>query len=197
MSRIYAQIQLSIWDDEDFLDLSMPAQWLYFYLSTNADLSYAGVTDWRIKKIRPKAAALTLDVLEAAAAELIDAVYIVVDDDTEEVLVRSFMRADGLLKQKNMGAAVAKAYSSIASRHLRAVVVHELLRLQTENPSWGSWNGLTDVLQKTSINPFGNPSVKGSVKGSSNPSVKGSATPSPDPSDDPPVKVLVSPSGKT
>lgn len=189
MSRLYAQIQLSIWDDEDFLDLSMPAQWLYFYLSTNTDLSYAGVMDWRLKKIRPKASALTLDVLEAAAAELIEAVYIVVDEDTEEVLVRSFMRADGLLKQKNMGAAVAKAYSSIASRHLRAVVVHELARLQSENPSWGSWDGLTDVLTKRSTNPFGNPSGKGSGKGSPNPSGKGSTSPSADPTDSPPVKV--------
>lgn len=178
MARSFAQIQLAIWEDEDFLDLSMPAQWLYLYLSTNPDLTFAGISDWRPKRIKPKAAALTVDVIESAAQELADALYIVVDDDTEEVLVRSFMRNDGLLKQKNMGVAVARAYATVASRELRGVIVHELRRLHSENPAWGSWNGLADVLAKRSVDPSGNPSTMPSPNPSVSPSGKASSTPS-------------------
>ena len=153
MARQYGQIKVSIWVDDDFLDLSPMAQWLFIHLSTHADLSHCGVVDWRLKRITPKAAGLTLDVLESAAQELIDQVYIIADEDTEEVLVRSFMRSDGLLKQRNMGAAVAKAYASVASRTIRGVVVHELHRLQAENPDWTSWGALKDVLASRSINP--------------------------------------------
>ena len=153
MARQYGQIKVSIWVDDDFLDLSPMAQWLFLYLSTHADLSYCGVMDWRPKRIVPKAKGLTFDVLESAAQELIENVYIVADEDTEEVLVRSFMRSDGLLKQRNMGAAVAKAYASVSSRTIRGVVVHELHRLKNENPEWTSWGALSDAMSNRSINP--------------------------------------------
>jgi len=153
MARQYGQIKVGIWVDDDFLDLSPMAQWLFIHLSTHADLSHCGVVDWRLKRIVPKAKGLTLDVLQSAAQELIENVYIVTDEDTEEVLVRSFMRSDGLLKQRNMGAAVAKAYASVSSRAIRGVVVHELHRLKAENPEWTSWGALTDALGSRSINP--------------------------------------------
>lgn len=153
MARQYGQIKVSIWVDDDFLDLSPMAQWLFIHLSTHADLSHCGVVDWRLKRIVPKATGLTIGILESAAQELIENVYIIADEDTEEVLVRSFMRSDGLLKQRNMGAAVAKAYASVSSRTIRGVVVHELHRLKTENPEWTSWGALKDALASRSINP--------------------------------------------
>lgn len=181
MARKFAQILVTIWNDDDFLDLTVHEQWLYIHLTTHADLSYSGAMDWRPKRIVAKASGLTIADVELAAAVLRAKHYIVVDEDTEEVLVRSFMRNDGMLKQTNMGAAVAKAYASIGSRTITGVVVHELQRLQQENPLWGSWEALTDTLRKRSINPSemvpDNPSRKGSVKGSGNPSDKGSDDP--------------------
>lgn len=174
MARKFAQILVTIWDDDDFLDLSVSEQWLYKHIITQADLSYAGVMDWRPKKITQKAADITLEEIEIAASVLMAKNYIIIDDGTEEVLVRSFMRSDGLLKQKNMGAAVAKAYASAGSRQLKGIIVHELHRLRTENPSWGSWEGLVEVMQKRSINP----SEKGSGNPSRNPSEPPSDTPS-------------------
>lgn len=153
MARQYGQIKVSIWVDDDFLDLSPMAQWLFIHLSTHADLSHCGVVDWRLKRIVPKAVGLTMDTLEAAAQELTDGFYIITDEDTEEVLVRSFMRSDGLLKQRNMGAAVAKAHASVSSRKIRGVIVHELHRLQAENPEWTSWGALKDAMSGRSINP--------------------------------------------
>lgn len=153
MARIYGQTKVSIWADDDFLDLSPMAQWLYWHLSTHPDLSHCGVADWRPKRILPKAKGLTVDLLESAAEELLDGFYIITDEDTEEVLVRSFMRSDGLLKQRNMGAAVAKAHASVASRTIRAVIVHELHRLKDENPDWTSWGALKGAMSGRSMNP--------------------------------------------
>lgn len=154
MARTFAQTHVSIWGDDDFLDLSPMAQWLFWHLYSQPDLSYCGVTDWRPGRIVPKAVGLTLDVVESAADELTQARYVITDDTTEEALVRSFVRSDGLLKQKNMGAAVAKAYAAIASREIRGVVVHELNRLHDENRDWTSWDALDGVLRKRSIDPF-------------------------------------------
>lgn len=152
MAGDYARIKRSIWIDDDFLDRSPVAQWLYFHLLTS-DLSLAGVADWRPKRVVPKAAGLTLDLVEAAAREMEDELYLIIDEDTEEVLVRSFIRHDGLLKQPKMGVAVAKAYGSIASRNLRSILVHELQRLQYDEPKLNGWDSLSDILQKPSLDP--------------------------------------------
>lgn len=190
MARTFGKTHVGIWADDDFLDLSPMAQWLFWHLFTHPELSYCGITDWRPRRIVPKAAGLTLDVIESAAVELAGGLYVVIDEDTEEVLVRSFMRSDELLKQTNMGAAVAKAHAAIASRTLRGVVVHELQRLRTENPSWKAWSALEDTIRKRPVNPSeltpwnpsGNPSPNPSGKGSR----KGSENPSPNPSDEGP-----------
>lgn len=182
MARKYAQIKVTVWDDDDFLDLSMAEQWLYLHLATAEGMSYAGVQDWRPRRIVPKAMGMTLEEVQIAAQVLEVKRYIIVDEDTEEVMVRSFIRNDGLLKQKNMGAAVDKAYSKIGSRLIKGVVVYELNRLRAENPAWPSWDALMDVLARRSINPFENPSGKGSVNPSPSPLVEPSANPIGEPS---------------
>lgn len=154
MARKFAQIQPKIWSDDDFLDLNMPEQWVYLHIATHPDLSYAGAMDWRPKRIAPKAHGLTLGEVTDAAEVLRAKRYLIIDDDTEEVLVRSFIRNDGLLKQRNMGGAVDKAYDSIGSRKLMGVVVHELRRLHAENPEWKSWELLQSVLTQRAVDPW-------------------------------------------
>ncbi|WP_102157687.1 hypothetical protein [Zhihengliuella halotolerans] len=153
MARTYAKTSVTIWGDDDFMDLSMPAQWLYWHLLSQPKLSHCGVLDWRPRRIVPKSSTLNLETVEAAAEELEEGLYIIVDRDTEEVLVRSYMRNDGLLTQRNMGVAVAKAHAEVSSRTIRGVVVHEVKRLHHENPTWTSWGGLADVLKKASVDP--------------------------------------------
>ena len=154
MARNYAQIQTSIWTNDDILDLDMTEQWLYLHLVTHGKLSYCGTMDWRPKRIPPMAHGLTLGEVTDAAEVLQAKRYIIVDEDTEEVLVRSFIRNDGLLKQKNMGGAVANAYKDVGSRQLRGVIVHELRRLHTENPEWKSWEFLGEHLKMRTVDPW-------------------------------------------
>ncbi|PTR42046.1 hypothetical protein C8K38_111215 [Rhodococcus sp. OK611] len=140
MAREYARTRISIADDEDIESLSADAQWLYFrVLIPEPTLNYAGVADWRPNRLIRKAQDMTIGRLLAAAAELEQRNYLLFDLETEEVLVRSYIRSDELLRNPKMAASVIKACRSIASRTLRAAVVTEVSREQQEHPEYSSW----------------------------------------------------------
>ena len=154
MAREHARIHLAMWADGDFRDLPAESQWLYLYLLTSPALTYAGVTDWRPTRIAPMAVDVSPGRVDVAAVELEQRHYIVVDRDTEEVLIRTFIRHDGLMNQPNVAAAMVTAYRAIASQTLQAVVVHELIRLRKDDEKaktkLRAWDGKTardDVLE--------------------------------------------------
>lgn len=198
MARDHARINLGIWSDDDWRDLSPGAQHLYFVLLTQPTLTYAGVADWRPARLRALAGSWGHDEFERAAAELARGLYIVVDGDTEEVLIRSFVKHDGLMKQPNMAVSMVRAYEATASRAIRGVFIHELNRLRETAPELGGWKSCQHLLGNRSIDPATHPtdypSVDPSVKGGSTPSGKGCPTPSPSPS---PNSLLQAPSKNT
>ena len=136
------------------------------------------------------------DDFKSAAEELARNLYIVVDEETEEVLIRSFVRHDGLMKQPNMAVAMVKAARSIASRNIRAVLVHELLRLREDHPDLKGWAAAEELLSGRSTDPSSYPTGYPSENPSENPSGKGEPNPSENPSDDPsrtPYSILHTP----
>jgi len=153
MARDFAKILTRIWSDQDWRTLTIHEQHLYMHLVTRSDLSYAGVADWRPKRITPLATNANVHDIELAAATLQAKGYIVVDEDTEEVLVRSYHRNDEALKIANMGKAVAKAYFDVASSKLMGVIVWELQRLHAEHPDWKGWAGAAEILEHPSHDP--------------------------------------------
>lgn len=141
MAREHARIWLDINSDDEFESLPFDAQGFYTrVILTLDDLSYAGVADWRPRKLTTKAPDLTYPRILAAAAELEVGRYCLFDLDTEEVLARSFIRRDELLRNPTMAAAVVKAYGGIASKVLRAAVVTEVRRVRDEHPEYSSWS---------------------------------------------------------
>lgn len=155
MARDRANIRTDIWNDDDFRELSGPAQLLYLQLLTSATLTYAGVADWRPKRIASLSAKRTANAVDDAAAELVAGLYIVVDEDTEEVLIRSFLKHDGLLQKPNVTKAMVKAFNKVFSMTLKGVIVHELKRLSEGFPEWRGFalNEVQDLLTKGSVNP--------------------------------------------
>lgn len=183
MARDHARIRLDIWADDEFRDLTSVAQWLYLYLLTSPALSFCGVTDWRPARIAAVTTDMTADDVESFAAELEAKELIVVDRDSEEVLVRSFVKHDGLLKQPNMAKALVKDHAGIASSVLRAVIVRQLERLRESEPDLNGWRvneiqpllrrasmtaseGIAALPRNPSVNPSDDPTVEGSGKGS-------------------------------
>lgn len=153
MAREFAKILTTVWDDPQWRALTPLEQWLYLHLVSRSDLSYAGIADWRPKRIRALSSGVGVPDIELAASVLQARGYIVIDEDTEEVLVRSFHRNDGMLSQPNLGTSVAKAWRGVTSLELRGVIVHELCRLQLERPELAAWERLTDVLDSPAVDP--------------------------------------------
>lgn len=160
MARDFARIRLSIADDPEFEALSVDAQHLYLrILIPEPTLNYAGVADWRPNRLTPKARDLTLPRLLVAAAEVEERKYVLFDLDTEEALVRTYIRSDELLRNPKMALSIVKAYQATASRVLRAIIVNELHKAREEHPEYTSWSNkdsapaLARLLTMTRLDP--------------------------------------------
>jgi hypothetical protein len=187
MSRDFARVKGSIWADDDFRVLPIASQWLYFHLLTTSTLNYAGVADWRPARIAALSGDGSAADIEEAALHLEVAQFVVIDRDSEEALVRSFLRYDGLMSQPNVAAAMVKDFACVVSRPLRGVFIHELRRLHKEDPDLRGWKrkDVSELLDRESLtteeaigllplNPSGNPSPNPSVNPSANGSGRGS-----------------------
>ncbi|PSR63964.1 MULTISPECIES: hypothetical protein [Nocardia] len=177
MARDHARIWLSIWEDDDFRALPKESQHLYFVLLTSPSLSYAGIVDWRPGRIAKNAAGWKADEVRSAAGPLIRGLYILVDEDSEEALLRTFIRHDGLMKNPNMAVSMALAFADAASPELRGVIVHELRRLHESDPDLKGWAKVATLLDRKAIDPatypLGCPSPEGVENGVSEPFPQG------------------------
>lgn len=139
MARDRASIRLDMWADQDWRDLSEGAQHLYMLLMSHPTLSYAGVADWKPGRLAAMTSKKTkADVLKDAA-ELQERFFIVVDSDSEEVLVRSFIKHDGLMKQPKLVVSMTNAYAAIASKAIREVIAFEVQKLHSRHPELNAW----------------------------------------------------------
>lgn len=139
MARDHAQVNVAIWGDPDFRALPWPAQHLYLMLWSSPGLSYCGSHDWRPGRLSGLAAGMSREHVEAAAACLAARWFVVIDNETEEILLRSWLRFDGILKQPRMSISALNAYSAIASPLIRSVVIAELHRIREDHPGLAAW----------------------------------------------------------
>jgi hypothetical protein len=123
--REYGQLRHDIWNDDDFRSLTLPAQWLYMVLVSDPKLNYCGVTSWHAGKIAQRSAETSPKDVLLAALELCEKFYTVIDEDTEEVFIRSYLKHDGLLKNPRLSVTMTKDYGSIGSNKIRAALVYE------------------------------------------------------------------------
>ncbi|MEV6448476.1 hypothetical protein [Amycolatopsis sp. NPDC051716] len=132
MARDHARIYVRIWNDEDFRELSLPAKMLYLQLMSQQKLSYAGVLDLAMKRWAGPHPDLDTPEVRAALDELDYARFVVVDHDTEELLVRTFIRNDELYKQPNVLRGALRVAFDIESPKLRAALAVELRKLPAD-----------------------------------------------------------------
>lgn len=156
MARDFSAVNLAIWQDPEWRDLPSDAKLLYLTLWTHPQLNRAGVVDWRPGRIAalidktwtPEDVRAVADCLEAR-------LFIVTDDQTEECLIRSWVRFDGLLKSPIMSVTFANDYAATHSTEIQAVVVHELKRLKERETGLAAWtkSRVLEVLEMPSIDP--------------------------------------------
>jgi hypothetical protein len=139
MARDRANINTGIWTDQDWRNLPVAQQHLYLLLTSHPTLSYAGVVDWREARLAAMAVDTTPESIREAAEGLQAERFVFIDDETEEILIRSFLRHDGLLKQPKLSISMVNAYGAIASSRIREVVTHELQKLHQEHGDWAAF----------------------------------------------------------
>ncbi len=138
MPRTEARIFTSIWNDPHFLSLGVSEQRLYFFLLSQDDLTYSGIMPLRSRRWRPTAAGLTVADIEVGlkALEASPRRFIVVDEDAEELFVRSLLRRDGIWKQPNLLKLAWESAGQSRSPRLCSELLAELRRLPlNETPS--------------------------------------------------------------
>lgn len=151
--RQYALIHRAILDDPSWRCLTRSQQNLYLLLLLKLSTNLCGIVDWRPKKLAVNASDMTVETIEADAVVLEKKLYIVRDEDTDEVLIRSFLRNDTPLKSSKTAIAVRSSYTDTASSKLRGVIVFELQRLYKEQRDWQGWDQVRDLLDLPSIDP--------------------------------------------
>lgn len=154
MAREYARVQVSIWADLDFRALTPAAQHLYFMLLTSPTLNLAGIADWRPVRLAKMSDGWSAAGVRKSAAELEGARFIVVDEDTEEVLIRSFVRHDGVLKSPNITTSMVKDYAGCGSVKIMEAIAVEVQRASSENPEWKGLREASSILNEPIENHF-------------------------------------------
>jgi hypothetical protein len=123
-ARQYGKLQIQNWRDATWTTMTVDAQWLYAYLESQSSTNSAGVFPIQITKWARAAADMTKERVAAAAKLLHERRYIVVDQKTEEGLIRTHIRDDRAGENVFKGAIdiAAQTQSSL----LRAVLLREI-----------------------------------------------------------------------
>ena len=135
MARTYAKLMVSISTDPDFCALTETAQRFYLLLLANPKLSSAGCIPYQPTKWVRWASDSTPTTVACALEELEARHFILTDQATEEVLIRSFIRHDGGWKNPKMLKGVQSTIGSIESEALRIVAEDELTKCLVDRPS--------------------------------------------------------------
>jgi hypothetical protein len=160
----YVRVVRSIWTDPEWLDLTSIEKLVYLQLISQPNISKCGVLPFVPRRWAHMHPDLSAEDLVATLSALEVKRYIVVDRDTEELLVRTYLRYDEAWKQTNGTRGIQIEAQEIMSKRLLGVVIQEY-----EQASSNSWH-------------------KGSDKGNDNPCDEGSdntratpLTPNPEP----------------
>lgn len=193
MARSHGKVFAGIWVDPDWLALTGSAQRLYVLLLSQSTLSLAGCLDLRPKRwARLCVDTVTEDVVKAIG-ELEEAGFVVTDDDTDELVVRSFTIHDmpAARANSNLLKGLWSAWCGIGSAKLRTVVVHSMpedlwakalpfapptvetirrsRQLKPDVPTTGSNEQLEPVKRTERPNPLPTPVLPTAVVGPSEP----------------------------
>lgn len=139
MARKFGTVNVAIWNDPEFRKLPPAAQHLYLLLWTAPDLSFCGVHDWRPGRLTKLSSGFTEEHTRTVAECLTARYFLVIDEETEEILVRSWARFDELLKQPRLAVSYAFAYSAVYSPTLRSVLAHETRKMRDLWPDLACW----------------------------------------------------------
>lgn len=129
MARSYSNTSTKIWRDPEHRALSLDEQYGLHLLSTQPDISAAGALPLTIRRWAAMSQGNTVERLRAALDGLQRAGQIVMDEETEEVLVCSFLRDDKGYSNPKRRPSIIDAAGEIVSLALRRALATEFRRV--------------------------------------------------------------------
>lgn len=129
MARSYAAIHQRVWADPEWRALDVNAQHLYFLLISQPQMNLAGVLPLQLRKWSSCVAGWDITDVATALDVLRHRRFVLVDEDTEEVLVRSLIRNDGSYRIPNVLKSLLHAAEGTQAAGLRRELSAELGRL--------------------------------------------------------------------
>lgn len=126
MARSYARIDVQRFHDDDWRALTLPQKAVFDMMLTHPKLSLCGALDLKYGSLVKYAPELNVDALSGILDALMEARYIAVDWDTDEAVIRTFVRHDGVLQNQNLGRGMWSAWVAVESDELRRFVLENL-----------------------------------------------------------------------
>lgn len=125
MARTEARIYTSIWRDADFLTLDADSKLVYFRLLSDPALTYCGIVG-----LTPGAWAHDLGIplsrTRKAIAGMTKDRFLIVDNTTDELMVRSLIKNDQVLKGPNLIVSMAHDFLKVRSAPIRKAILKEI-----------------------------------------------------------------------
>lgn len=125
MARHHAPLLTSIWDDEDFCALPALAQRLYMQLLSQKRLSMVGVVPYSPRNWSRGCTELSIDDVLATLDILVETRYVLIDEDTEELLVRTILKHDPPRGAKSLRG-MWNAWLEVDSKPLRRAILENV-----------------------------------------------------------------------
>lgn len=126
MARTYARIDVKRGADDDWRALTLEQKAVYDFLLTHPKLSLCGSLDVKMSVWCRYAPDLDSDRLSGLLGDLEQAGFVAWDRDTDEVVIRTFVRHDGVLQNRNLGRGMWAAWQSVESETLQDFLVDNL-----------------------------------------------------------------------
>lgn len=130
MANSAGMLKESIWRDKDFRALPRTAQATYAQILSQKDLDRAGMQPLHITKLAKGCDEITEDDIRADLAILEDRRYVFIDEDTDELFTRSYMRHSEVTKYPQYLKSALRCARMVASLKLRHELAIELRRLR-------------------------------------------------------------------
>lgn len=129
MSGEFGKIYKRAWGDPDYKALTEGEQALYQKLCSQPDVSLTGVLTYAPQRWAGQTAGLTVEAIERRFQGLVARRYLLWDPDTQEVLIRSYVRNDGGWRSPRTMIGIAGAIRRVLSDQLKWAISKELRRL--------------------------------------------------------------------
>lgn len=154
----YGKVHRGIWNDPEFRDLTPYSKLLYIHFISHPKLTKVGVIDIHEDRW---ARAIGVEDVTPFVRELEAGRFVILDRDTEELAIRTYVKNDGFVGNWKMICAMWRSWEGVESDALRVALVanmpEEVWISENAQPPKSAWSTKAQVDSQSIANAIGNP----------------------------------------